>query len=515
MVTRYLAHQLTSLRSVLRGALCLGLAVAFLAVMTIDAEAQSKRSGDTVYIKLGTGLASYSLDADDVADIPQAEQFDLDDELPLTFFGELGYQFSPSFGVGLGYQYGEYVLVNEGLPVQGTTRNQVEMHLAQLLGQYTIQAEEWTVAPYIQGGVNLAFSNLSFLGETPRTTFGPTAGVGLDVAVSDRLSLFVEGKLNFRFTDEPEDGVSDRWGSEAMRALPGAGLKFNFRSAQNPVEVVQLIVPDELETNEEGVFEARVNEDADEPLDFQWDYGDGTTDAGLMASKSYMEEGTYEVTFTVEGPHNVASETAEVTVVPAPVPAGIVSVSATPMPATAGEEVEFTSNVEGDEPLDYEWSFGDGTSSTEETPTHVYDEPGEYEVTLNLSNPHGEDTRTMDLEVEPALPAICTEVTEFNAAFFDRNSSELTDDGREALDENAEILADCPNLDVGVEGFASERERDADQLSDDRAQAVAAYYEDMGIDPARIDAEGMGAQAVDKADDEEFRRADSTPVDAE
>lgn len=37
----------------------------------------------------------------------------------------------------------------------------------------------------------------------------------------------------------------------------------------------------------------------------------------------------------------------------------------------------------------YSWNFGDGNSSTEENPTHVYEEVGDYDVTLTASNAAG------------------------------------------------------------------------------------------------------------------------------
>jgi len=34
--------------------------------------------------------------------------------------------------------------------------------------------------------------------------------------------------------------------------------------------------------------------------------------------------------------------------------------------------------------LSWNWNFGDGTTSTEENPTHTYAEPGEYDVCLTI-----------------------------------------------------------------------------------------------------------------------------------
>ncbi len=40
------------------------------------------------------------------------------------------------------------------------------------------------------------------------------------------------------------------------------------------------------------------------------------------------------------------------------------------------------------------WEFGDGKTSTERNPQHVYEKPGEYVVTLNVDGPKGKDRRT-------------------------------------------------------------------------------------------------------------------------
>ena len=472
-----------------------------LAMMPDPAEAQDRRGGESLYIKLGAGLSNYAGDGSltrDFEDFFDEGKFSDSDVFPYMLSGELGYQFTPATSVNLGYQFGQYPFTDQFDSDLGTIR-----HTINLSARYTLGASSWLFAPYADVGANLTFGGDSVAG-------GPSVGLGVDVALSQRTSLFLESRIFTNYPDDAVDGFDGKRAGDALNALPSVGIKFNFSDPTVPVEATEVSGPDQLATNEEGIFEARVNEDADEPLEFMWNYGDGTTDMGLMTSKSYVEPGEYEVTFTARGPRNEDTRTTEVTVL---APAEIVTIDASPMPATEGEEVTFTSNVEGSDPLEYEWTFGDGTASGEAEPTHTYDEPGEYEVALSLSNPVAEDQRTLNLEVEPALADVCLEITEFNSAFFERNSSALTDEGREAIDENAEILNECPNLDVRVEGFASEFERDPDDLSEDRADAVAQYYEDAGVAPTRIDAEGAGAQEVDKADEAQFHRTDSAPVE--
>ena len=63
----------------------------------------------------------------------------------------------------------------------------------------------------------------------------------------------------------------------------------------------------------------------------------------------------------------------------------------------AGEELEFlNSSCAGDEFL---WEFGDGTTSTEPNPDHVFEENGTYEVTLHVTNECGSASTTATVEV--------------------------------------------------------------------------------------------------------------------
>jgi PKD repeat protein len=283
-----------------------------------------------------------------------------------------------------------------------------------------------------------------------------------------------------------------------------------------PVEVLSVDGPEELETNEQGTFQAEINEDAETPVEARWDFGDGSTGSGMMTTHAFNSEGEYTVTFTASNEANSASQTLTVNVVPPPVPAQVVTLSANPNPGTEGEPVRFSSSVRGDSPVDYEWDFGDGSTAQSTSPTHVYNEPGAYQVTLNVSNDVGRDSRSISVEIEPALAAICTEVTEFNAAFFSFNSSTLTSEGEQALQENLDIVSQCPNLSVRVEGFAAPGERNAQALSGDRAETVAQFYQGNGIASSRIttSGEGMvsGQGTSKKGANSQLRRADSIPM---
>ncbi len=72
---------------------------------------------------------------------------------------------------------------------------------------------------------------------------------------------------------------------------------------------------------------------------------------------------------------------------------------------------------DGDE-LVFSWAFGDGTTSDEENPSHSYADPGEYEVTLTVTDPDGETSSSQLLVIAGnELPEVDIRFTG-NSQFF-------------------------------------------------------------------------------------------------
>jgi len=65
--------------------------------------------------------------------------------------------------------------------------------------------------------------------------------------------------------------------------------------------------------------------------------------------------------------------------------------------------VNFTDTSTGT-PTSWSWDFGDGTSSTQQNPSKEYDEPGDYDVELTVSNNGGDDSITQTVTVEEVDP---------------------------------------------------------------------------------------------------------------
>lgn len=69
-----------------------------------------------------------------------------------------------------------------------------------------------------------------------------------------------------------------------------------------------------------------------------------------------------------------------------------------------GETALFTSAstfAPGQPITSYLWNFGDGQSSSAQNPTHLYDTPGTYEVTLIVATANCSDTTSMTVSIEP------------------------------------------------------------------------------------------------------------------
>ena len=74
----------------------------------------------------------------------------------------------------------------------------------------------------------------------------------------------------------------------------------------------------------------------------------------------------------------------------------------------------FTVNFSAAGDLIHHWSFGDGTTSTESNPTHIYENLGQYIATLTVMNEEGDtSTTSLAIHVSPAAPADIGTHTEF------------------------------------------------------------------------------------------------------
>lgn len=106
-------------------------------------------------------------------------------------------------------------------------------------------------------------------------------------------------------------------------------------------------------------------------------------------------------------------------------------------------------------------------------------------------------------------------VNKVNSVFFDANPSTHSDEAKDTLTENVDVVSKCPNLRVRIESFTAPGERNVQSLSEDRAEAVADFYESHDVGESRISTIGEGqvdGVTTNKGGTRQYRRADSISV---
>src|SRR5438477_582414 len=121
---------------------------------------------------------------------------------------------------------------------------------------------------------------------------------------------------------------------------------------------------------------------------YAWTFGDGGSASGSVVSHAYTTPGTYCVMLTVtDSRGRRASDTALVSVAKR----SLVANAGPDQTASVGSAVTFSGSGSdlGGTVVSYSWDFGDGTSATGATVSHIYTAPGSYTATLTVMDDRG------------------------------------------------------------------------------------------------------------------------------
>lgn len=129
---------------------------------------------------------------------------------------------------------------------------------------------------------------------------------------------------------------------------------------------------------------------------YSWDFGDGTTSSGTNPMHTYSAIGTYNVCLTVYAVCDSATFCQPVTV---PCRSPLASFSHNTSGATANFTDLSTSIGPGQS---WAWNFGDGGTSTAQSPSHTYATTGTYQVCLIVTDSCG--SASICQGVSPCVP---------------------------------------------------------------------------------------------------------------
>ena len=140
---------------------------------------------------------------------------------------------------------------------------------------------------------------------------------------------------------------------------------------------------------------------------YLWDFGDGTTGTGQIATHQYRAPGNYIARLTVTASNGLTNTSAGQTII---VSAGAGPTSQfvfSPEAPTICTDVFFNGTLsrpgENHRIVSYNWSWGDNTSSSGSTRTHRFRTPGNYVVVLTVRDEVGQTaTSSQTVAVEDA-----------------------------------------------------------------------------------------------------------------
>ncbi len=127
-----------------------------------------------------------------------------------------------------------------------------------------------------------------------------------------------------------------------------------------------------------------------------WDFGDSTHSHEVHPQHLYALPGTYQVTLTVKGPSSICNSTKTESVMVSDSDCfpdfNIWNNSQDPLTVTFNNQSLGNFDTTA-------WNFGDGATSTQLSPVHVYAALADYDVTLSLTGPDCQETLLKTISV--------------------------------------------------------------------------------------------------------------------
>jgi PKD repeat protein len=150
--------------------------------------------------------------------------------------------------------------------------------------------------------------------------------------------------------------------------------------------------------------------------DYSWDFGDqsGTVDAQTtpIEQHTYTTRGVHHVTLTVTNNNRQTDHVTQDVLVDTPPTAAFTPPAGALAPGSQGSFNASGSSAPGGTIASYSWNFGDNTTGSGVSPSHIYANPGTYTVSLTVTDDLGVTSTT----ITHSVTADATPVAAFSAS---------------------------------------------------------------------------------------------------
>lgn len=205
----------------------------------------------------------------------------------------------------------------------------------------------------------------------------------LNTKVFDYRSIMMYPQKAFSKNDEATITVNDGsiyWAQRDGLTLGDVEAVLNFYEIPNPdfkVEKTDVLVNAVIQFTDLST---------NDPSEWFWNFGDGVTSTKQNPIYSYSKAGTYTVRLTAKnenGSHIIPKSVSIIVADPI-----VAEFAASDTSIFVGERFQFV-DQSTNEPSEWLWNFGDGNTSIERNPSHIYSDPGKYTVSVTATNKFG------------------------------------------------------------------------------------------------------------------------------
>jgi PKD repeat protein len=249
----------------------------------------------------------------------------------------------------------------------------------------------------------VSFSDLSADSDGSIDSWSWTFGDGGSSALQNpTYSYDDDGTYTVTLTVTDDDGAMDS--IDQIITVTNVGPTADFMYSPSSPSTADVVSFSDLSTDSDGSIDS-----------WSWTFGDGGSSALQNPTYSYDDDGTYTVTLTVTDDDGAMDSIDQIITVTNVGPTADFTYS--PDHPTINNIIQFTdASTDSDGIVEsWNWDFGDGNTSILQNPTHNYSNPGDYVVTLEVTDDDGA-TNIITIDLTVAGP----EILDVNQSIFDR-----------------------------------------------------------------------------------------------